>query len=128
MMKNIPKMSMVILMIVSLLIVGCGTGQSSIDINDLEAVNSLENGPLAKCLTEKGVKMYGTEWCPHCQNQKKAFGDAFQLINYIDCDERREECINAGVKGFPTWEVNGSLYSGEQPLPRLAALAECEMD
>jgi hypothetical protein len=22
----------------------------------------------AKCLTEKGVEMYGASWCSHCQN------------------------------------------------------------
>ena len=29
---------------------------------------------LAKCLTSKDVKMYGTSWCPHCNNQKEMFG------------------------------------------------------
>jgi len=25
----------------------------------------------AKCLTQNGVKFYGTYWCPHCNNQKR---------------------------------------------------------
>ena len=27
----------------------------------------------ASCMTEKGVIMYGTDWCPNCQNQKQLF-------------------------------------------------------
>ena len=123
MIPNITKMMIVTLMVASLIIVGCGSGQNSIDINDLEAVNSLENGPLAKCLTEKGVKMYGTEWCPHCKNQKKLFGSSFQYINYTDCDKNRQECLSAGVQGYPTWEIDGQNYPGEQSLERLAQLS-----
>lgn len=81
----------------------------------------------AQCLTDEGVTMYGTDWCSHCQNQKKAFGGSFELINYIDCDKQRDECILVGVKGYPTWEINGELYPGEQSLGRLASLAGCEL-
>ena len=39
---------------------------------------------LANCLTEKGAVMYGTEWCSHCQNQKKSFGKSFEYIDNLD--------------------------------------------
>lgn len=64
----------------------------------------------AKCLTEKGVKMYGAYWCGHCANQKKAFGESFKYVNYIECaDENNrniqlEVCVKAGIEGYPTWE------------------------
>ncbi len=76
----------------------------------------------AKYLTEQEVKMYGTEWCSHCKNQKKLFGSSFQYIDYIDCDQNRRECLSAGVQGYPTWEINGLNYPGEQSLERLAQL------
>ncbi len=82
---------------------------------------------LAKCLTEKDAKMYGTDWCPHCQNQKKEFGKSFQYINYINCDERKDECIIAGVKGYPTWMISGQNYPGEQSLNRLSQLSDCSI-
>ena len=28
--------------------------------------------------------MYGTEWCPHCQDQKRAFGTSFKYVQYIN--------------------------------------------
>src|SRR3989339_819290 len=62
----------------------------------------------AKCLNETGVKMYGTEWCSHCKEQKKLFGESFQFVNYIDCDEDKE-------------------YLGVQTLEFLSDLSECEM-
>ena len=82
----------------------------------------------AQCLTEKGAKMYGTEWCSHCKNQKKTFGNSFQYIDYIDCDDRKQECLTAGVSGYPTWVVDGNNYPGEQSLYRLASLSGCKLD
>jgi len=85
---------------------------------------------LAKCLTEKGVKMYGAYWCPHCQNQKKAFGDSFQYVDYVECDANGPNgnppaCELAGIKGYPTWIIKGVQYSGEQDLGTLAKIAGC---
>ena len=80
----------------------------------------------AKYLTEQGVKMYGTEWCSHCKDQKKLFGDSFQYIDYIDCDKNRNACIDANINGFPTWEINREHYSGKQSLERLASLTGYE--
>ena len=82
---------------------------------------------LAKCLTEQGAKMYGTEWCSHCKNQKAAFGSSFQYVDYIDCDKNRDECVLAGVKGYPTWKIDGNNYPGEQQLNNLASLSGCEL-
>ena len=80
---------------------------------------------LAKCLTEKGVAMYGAEWCSHCQNQKKLFGDSFQYINWVDCDKESAKCNEAGIQGYPTWVINGNNYPGEQTFERLAQLSGC---
>lgn len=81
---------------------------------------------LAQCLTQKGVKMYGTSWCGHCNNQKAAFGESFKYIDFVDCDQRGDECSSAGVRGYPTWIINGASYPGEQSLERLASLAGCD--
>jgi len=81
----------------------------------------------ASCLTEKGVTMYGTEWCSHCKNQKKEFGSSFEEINFVDCDANREECLMAGVEGYPTWKINGQNYPGKQPFELLGSLSGCEL-
>jgi hypothetical protein len=81
----------------------------------------------AACLSESGAVMYGTEWCSHCQNQKALFGKSFDNINFVDCDQNREDCLAAGVGGYPTWKINGENYPGEQSMQRLADLSGCDL-
>jgi glutaredoxin len=69
--------------------------------------------------------MYGAYWCPHCIDQKNKFGEAKKLIPYIECDAKGENpqtalCQEKGIKGFPTWEINGKMLSGERSLDELA--------
>ncbi len=85
----------------------------------------------AQCLTDKGVKMYGAWWCPHCAAQKKLFGDAFAKINYVECSpngskDTSQECKDAGVKSFPTWMFpDGTNLTGEQTFDTLGAKVGC---
>ncbi len=81
----------------------------------------------AKCLTGKGIIMYGTDWCSHCQDQKGLFRKSFKLIDYRNCDLNKEECNSAGVKGYPTWIINDKQYSGTRSLEQLSALSDCEL-
>jgi len=81
---------------------------------------------LSLCLKEKNAMMYGTYWCPHCLNQKKAFGASFKNISYVECTEKEKECTAAGVVGYPTWIFSdGTELSGEQSLKALADKAGC---
>ncbi|WP_375503950.1 hypothetical protein [uncultured Nostoc sp.] len=84
---------------------------------------------LAKHLVKIGAKEYVAWWCPHCHEQKLLFGkEAYQIINnsiQVECDKRGinphpDLCKAAKVPGFPTWIINGHLYSGVQNLKDLA--------
>ncbi len=87
----------------------------------------------AQCLTDEDVKMYGAYWCPHCNNQKRTFGDSWKYINYIECSlpdrgGQTQECAQEGITGYPTWEFSdGSRISGEVPFETLAARSGCEL-
>jgi len=85
---------------------------SGCDLPAVPSGSAANYDALAKCLTDKGVKMYGAYWCPHCQNQKKAFGDSFQYINYIECADgqngQTQICKDNGITGYPTWEFPGT--------------------
>lgn len=105
------KILLLTVLIGALFLVGCTDSNGSGEYDDL-----------AKWLTKEGVTMYGTEWCSHCQNQKEEFGSSFQYIDYVDCDRSQEVCSAAGVRGYPTWKINGELYPGEQSLDQLARL------
>lgn len=87
---------------------------------------------LAECLTEKGVKMYGAYWCPHCQKQKKLFGKAFEKVTYVECavpgDPRSQTqaCKDADIQSYPTWVFpDDKRVTGEQSLTQLAERADC---
>lgn len=87
---------------------------------------------LAQCLTEKGVKMFGAWWCPHCTKQKSLFGNAFQYVEYVECSPggtktMSAQCQGEGIKGYPTWRfADGTELNGEQELAALATKAGCE--
>lgn len=82
----------------------------------------------AKCLTERGVSMYGTETCPHCKNQKAMFGDAFKYINYTDCEKNLQACLDKNIIGYPSWTFpDGRLLQGEQSLEILSRVSGCQL-
>ncbi|MBS1267214.1 MAG: hypothetical protein MAG795_01186 [Candidatus Woesearchaeota archaeon] len=101
------------------LLVGC-SGRSKIGPADLDG--------FAKCLSDKGAVMYGTEWCSHCQNQKAEFGNSFKFVDFVDCDKQKDVCLRNNIKGYPTWIINEKAYTGEQPLAKLATITGCDLD
>jgi uncharacterized membrane protein len=94
----------------------------------LSAQSNTFAGRLAQHLTSINAKMYGSYRCSHCLNQKKAFGEAQKLIPYVECESnppsgvksQTELCQQKDIKGFPTWEINGKMLSGERSLDELA--------
>jgi hypothetical protein len=112
------------ILIVSLLILaGCGTGKSA----------STELQSFAKCISDSGATMFGAYWCPHCQNQKKEFGGAWDQINYVECSlpggqAQTEICVQAKIESYPTWEFSdGSRTTGEMSFGQLAAKTGCKL-
>lgn len=62
----------------------------------------------AQCLTNNGAVMYGVEWCSHCNEEKNTFGSSFNFINYIECSENTQLCIDKGIRGYPSWSIGTS--------------------
>lgn len=97
---------------------------------DTNPVPAERRAEIAQCLTDNDIKMYGAFWCPHCQDQKKLFGDEFSDVEYVECDERGENprpalCQEAGIQSYPTWIINDKPITGAQDLETLALLAGC---
>lgn len=67
---------------------------------------------LAVHLEESGAKFYGAYWCPHCQQQKAAFGASGHRLPYVECTPggpkgpRDTDCITAEISGYPTWIID----------------------
>jgi len=83
----------------------------------------------AECLSSADIVMYGTDWCTHCADQKKMFGDAFSEINFVNCDFNPEECDAAGIQGYPTWKIGDELLGnpGVKTFLELATAGECNL-
>lgn len=86
----------------------------------------------AQCLSDENVKMYGADWCSHCQNQKKLFGTSFKFINYIECADpsnsrkQMQACTDADISGYPTWIFSDNQrIEGEVTFDRLAEKTGC---
>jgi uncharacterized membrane protein/glutaredoxin len=83
---------------------------------------------LAEHLTEEGVIFYGASWCPHCQEQKRLFGNSAGRLPYVECSlggpnaPQSTACRRAGVQSYPTWVINGRATVGQ--VLTLAQLAE----
>lgn len=97
-----------------------------------QAANEKDYSELAKCLTEKGVKFYGTYRCNYCKKQKDLFGDAMQYIDYVECDPAGENgnpeaCIKAKVERYPSWFFPGQgIEVGFHEAEDLAKKVNCE--
>eukprot|EP00741_Cyanophora_paradoxa_P010737 tig00020538_g10379.t1 len=84
---------------------------------------------LASHLQRLGARFYGAFWCTHCAEQKALLGpEAFAMLDYVECDARVQNgvpatCKERGVKGYPTWEINGELYPGIKSLEQLAEIS-----
>lgn len=101
------------------------------------ASNKAANRPgqydsLASCIAESGAIFYGAFWCPHCNNQKKAFGKSEALLPYVECSTpdgngQTQACIDAGIQSYPTWILaDGTKLAGTQSVEGLAAATGCE--
>jgi len=69
-----------------------------------------QHDAFARCLSDRGVKMYGAYWCPHCQEQKEKFDASFEYVPYVECGVKgdlhaqSQACKDANVKHYPTWQ------------------------
>ncbi len=88
---------------------------------------------LAEHLADEGVLFYGASWCPHCQEQKRLFGNSATRLPYIECSPAGQNapqapsCNNAGVSTYPTWVINGRAIVGQvMTLAQLARMTEFE--
>ena len=87
----------------------------------------------AQCLGSKGAVFYGAFWCPHCQNQKKLFGNSESLLPYVECSlpDRSGQtsiCQEKKIDGYPTWIfADGVRISSEITLNILVQKTGCQL-
>ncbi len=106
-------------------------GSYSIQSSSAESVlgpsGAFQTG-LAKHLGSIDARMYGSFKCPHCNQQKELFGEAFKNVRYVECHPRGKNanpslCLAKGIRRYPTWEIKGRFYEGMMPLKELAEIS-----
>jgi hypothetical protein len=81
----------------------------------------------SSCLAEKGIKIYGANWCGWTKKLAVDTLGGFDIAGdaYIECTENEELCASEEVSGYPTVKVNGEAYTGERTLEALGEETGC---
>ncbi|GIW92177.1 MAG: hypothetical protein KatS3mg110_0218 [Pirellulaceae bacterium] len=79
----------------------------------------------AKALSAAGVKFFGADWCPFCNQQKALFEDGARFLPFIEVTNPDRTLNDVGVANnitaFPTWEFpDGSRATGVLSLDELS--------
>lgn len=92
--------------------------------------SSREALSLATDLKRLDASFYGAFWCSHCYEQKQTMGsEAMAMIPYVECARDGENsqsklCKEKEIPGYPTWEIKGKLYPGEQSIDELKKIVD----
>lgn len=90
--------------------------------NDINIVETFQNGGTNNSLTVKDVILFKADWCGHCNRFKKDWiklqntcKGNFNFITY-DSDSNKKEMVSWGIDGFPTIiikkENEALIYAG----------------
>jgi len=97
-----------------------------------EEATTVASADFAKCLTERGMKFYGSKDCSWCAKEKALLGDSLQYIDYVECigddGQLTKACQDASITSFPTWQMpDGKTESGYKTLEQLAEVSGCSL-
>lgn len=101
-----------------------------LELKDKKQIISINYDDFAKCLTEKKAVMYGAEWCSHCKEQKAVFGNSFKYVNYVECPDNIQMCLEKGISGYPTWIIGTSTKIegfDENTMQELSRITSCPL-
>ncbi len=108
--------------VIAVVVAALGLGLSATGF--FTATDSELNG-FADCLSGEGFVMYGSELCPHCQEQKALFRSSFPHVEYVECTSERELCLQEGIEYLPTWKHGEEKFVGLKSLGELAEISGC---
>ncbi len=82
-----------------------------------------------ECLDDAGVVIYGSKYCPACNDLIDDFG-GYDMISpiYVECEEDMERCKNE-MKGefVPEIQVKNKLYKDIENIQGLSEKTECSL-
>ena len=81
----------------------------------------------AQCLSDNGAKFYGAFWCPHCQAEKKLFGNSVKLLPYIECstlsgNDQTQICKDNKIESYPSWNFKNGINVTSKDIPKICSI------
>jgi glutaredoxin len=86
--------------------------------------NGIVDEATIQCIAQNS-KIYTTQTCPHCAEQKRILGDSLSLFDNVDCTTNQQACIDANIEYVPTWEINGEKTTGVFTFEQLKEMTGC---
>ncbi len=86
-------------------------------------------GSFVQCLSEAGMKIYGSSTCPACASLVSSFG-GYGAISpiYVECSQERDRCVQEMQTNYvPEIQVEGEVYTGSRDLESLSEITGCEI-
>jgi len=84
----------------------------------------LTDEQVAICIGEKAT-LYVNLGCPHCESQKKAFGENVKHLKVFDCYYYGDLCKEEEIRAYPTWKIENKQVLGRQSIENLRVLTGC---
>jgi len=81
---------------------------------------------LAQCITGNGAVIYGSRGCSITRKQLARFGNGAKYLDYVDCNDHRDQCSKNRIDYYPTWICKGERLEGNYHLDFLARFAGCD--
>lgn len=126
------KIILITTLLTMLLLIAC-TKEENNNNNNTNGNNTNNNNneyglkEFNECLAEKGLKVYGTAWCPACRALVETLGgkDMVEPI-YIECSIEQQRCQEEAKTGYvPEIQINGEVYTGQRSIAALANITDC---
>jgi thiol-disulfide isomerase/thioredoxin len=121
-----------VLSVFFLFTIGCNNGNvinnnNTNNNNNGNNINSMLE--FNECLAEKGIVIYGSEWCPACQSLVETLGGYDKVKSvYVECNTNPQRCANeAKTEYIPEIQFNGEVYKGQKTIQALSSLTNCPM-
>ncbi|MGI6589898.1 MAG: hypothetical protein ACOX1V_04545 [Candidatus Iainarchaeum sp.] len=100
--------------------------EPTVSTKELTEEEKAEVLAFSDCLAEKGVVVYGANWCGYTNNLVDNLG-GFELVSpfYVECTVEDELCNEKEIRGYPTVTLNGEVINPERTFAGFASVTGC---
>ena len=122
----------VLLIVVFYLITDAITKYTGFSVKEIEKNEVFDNfkyfvkSPFIRCLERKDIRLYINTQEPSLTLKKLSVFDYLEGVKIFNCFRNKEKCLEADIKNFPTWAIEGKKISRDISLKELEELSGCK--